>query len=74
MEKFIDICGNPIELKGIKQFRIVQREYIFRPVYREHLVKNKGIFSKEQKQIEFACMKQTFRRTDCAGNRNNPGS
>lgn len=57
MDKFIDICGNPIELKEIKEFRIVQREYIFRPVYRETFVKGKGIFSREQKQIEFACMK-----------------
>lgn len=56
MEKFIDICGNPIELKNIKTFRIVQREYIFRPVYREMIVKGKGLFSREQKQIEFACM------------------
>lgn len=56
MEAFIDVCGNPIELKNIKSFRIVQREYIFRPVYKEVVVKAKGLFAKEQKHIEFACM------------------
>lgn len=56
METFIDICGTPIELKNIKTFRVVQREYIFRPVYKEVMLKAKGLFAKEQKHIEFACM------------------
>ena len=35
MEGYVEICGTPIEVKSIKEFRIVKREYIFRPVYEE---------------------------------------
>ncbi len=40
MEGFIEICGTPIEIKKIKEFRIVKREYIYRPVYEEIQKKN----------------------------------
>ena len=39
MEGFIDVCGTPIEIKGIKKFKVINAEYIFRPVYREEKVK-----------------------------------
>ncbi len=40
MEGYIEICGTPIEIKAIKSFRIEQREYIYRPVFREIPPKN----------------------------------
>ena len=43
MKKYVEICGTPIEIKSIKSYRIVQKEYIFRPVFRELPPKN--IFS-----------------------------
>lgn len=39
MEDIIDICGKPIEIKYIKDYKIIDVEYIFRPVYREESVK-----------------------------------
>ena len=35
MEQYIDICGTRIPYKEIKDFRVVYREYIYRPSYRE---------------------------------------
>ena len=35
MEGYVEICGTPIEVKSIKEFRIIKREYIFRPVFEE---------------------------------------
>lgn len=35
MADYFDICGTPIKISDIKDFRIVQREYIFRPSYKE---------------------------------------
>ena len=40
MNDFIEICGTPIEIKSIKDFRIVKKEYIYRPVFREIPRKN----------------------------------
>lgn len=36
MSEFYDICGTPINLAMVKDFRIVQREYIYRPGYKEN--------------------------------------
>ena len=33
MERFFEIYGTPIPVSSIKDFRIVQKEYIYRPVY-----------------------------------------
>lgn len=33
MERYFEIYGNPIKLSEIKEFRIIQREYIYRPTY-----------------------------------------
>lgn len=35
MEGYVEICGTPIEVKSIKDFRVVKKEYIFRPVFEE---------------------------------------
>lgn len=35
MSEYFDICGTPIKISEIKSFRIVQREYIYRPTYME---------------------------------------
>lgn len=40
MEKYVEICGTPIEIKSIKDYRIVKKEYIYRPVFREIPPKN----------------------------------
>ncbi|MBR2645623.1 MAG: hypothetical protein IKD54_10110 [Clostridia bacterium] len=37
MEQVFDICGTRIPYKEIKDFRVVYREYIYRPLYREQL-------------------------------------
>lgn len=35
MMDFFDICGTPIKFSEIKSFRLIQREYIYRPTYKE---------------------------------------
>lgn len=35
MTEYFEICGTPIKYSDIKSFRIVQREYIYRPTYME---------------------------------------
>lgn len=35
MSDYFDICGTPIRISEIKSFRIIQREYIYRPTYME---------------------------------------
>ena len=35
MTDYFDICGTPIKYSEIKSFRLVQREYIYRPTYME---------------------------------------
>lgn len=42
MQNTFDICGTPIPFDRIKSYRIVQREYIYRPAYKE---KDAGLFS-----------------------------
>lgn len=41
MEKYVEICGTPIEVKSIKDYRIIKTEYIYRPVFREEPSSNK---------------------------------
>ena len=41
MMEYFDIFGTPIPLGEIKDFRIVQREYIYRPVYEEYTMVEK---------------------------------
>ena len=55
METFFEIYGTPIPVSTIKDFRIIQREFIYRPVYTEAeksiinaLTRKKYVFSKMQ--------------------------
>ena len=42
MQNTFDICGTPIPYDHIKSYRIIQREYIYRPAYKE---KEAGLLS-----------------------------
>ena len=42
MQNTFDICGTPIPYDRIKSYRIIQREYIYRPAYKE---KEAGLLS-----------------------------
>lgn len=57
MDTYFDIFGTPISFKDIKEFRIVQREYIYRPVYEEYTLIEKS-FLKQQttKKYRFVTM------------------
>ncbi|MCQ2406425.1 MAG: hypothetical protein MJ067_04345 [Oscillospiraceae bacterium] len=46
MNAYFDIFGTPIPFKEIKEFRLVQREYIYRPVYEEYTVLEKSFLTK----------------------------
>ena len=46
MEGFIEVCGHLIEVKSIKDLKVVQKEYIYRPVFEEIPAKN--IFSSKK--------------------------
>lgn len=35
MVDYFDVCGTPIKFSEIKSFRLIQREYIYRPTYKE---------------------------------------
>jgi hypothetical protein len=35
MDEYFEICGNRIPYSGTTAFHIEQREYIYRPVYKE---------------------------------------
>jgi len=45
MSGFFEICGNNIRLDSIKNYRIIQREYIYRPAYREVATTNLKVFT-----------------------------
>lgn len=47
MNTYFDIFGTPIPFNKIKDFRLVQREYIYRPVYEEYSLIEKS-FLKQQ--------------------------
>jgi len=46
MTDYFDICGTPIKYSDIKDFRLVQREYIYRPTYMEG---DKQFFTRNRK-------------------------
>lgn len=46
MNDYFDIYGTPIKYSSIKEFRIVQREYIYRPVYVESIVTEQKFMKK----------------------------
>lgn len=46
MTDYFDVCGTPIKFSEIKSFRLVQREYIYRPTYMEG---EKQLFSRNRK-------------------------
>lgn len=45
MPVFFEICENNIRLDSIKNYRIIQREYIYRPIYREVTNVNMKIYT-----------------------------
>lgn len=59
MGQLIDICGTPIDLTQVKEFQIVNRDYIFCPAYKEVEKSRKSIFSRigdPEKKFEFVQM------------------
>lgn len=46
MNDYFDIYGPPIKYASIKEFRIVQREYIYRPVYVESIITEQKFMKK----------------------------
>lgn len=51
MSDYFEIFGTIIKYAEIKDFRVIQREYIYRPTYKEEV---KGVF--KTKKITFASM------------------
>lgn len=57
MLEFFDIFGTPIPYKDIKDFRIVQKEYIYRPAYEEYTYIEKSFLKNTQiKKFRFVSM------------------
>ena len=55
--EYFDIFGTPIPVGEIKDFRIVQREYIYRPVYEEYTMVEKSFMKqKTVKKYRYVCM------------------
>ena len=54
MSEYFDICGTHIPLSTIKDFRIINVEFIFRPVFRES--ERVTMFSISKKKYEFSHM------------------
>ncbi len=52
MADYFDICGTPIKYSEIKSFRIVQREYIYRPTY----IENEKSFLSRNRKYSFLSM------------------
>ncbi len=52
MTDYFDICGTPIKYSEIKSFRIVQREYIYRPTY----IENEKSFLSRNRKYSFLSM------------------
>ncbi len=50
--EYFDICGTPIKYSEIKSFRIVQREYIYRPTY----IENEKSFLSRNRRYSFLSM------------------
>ncbi len=45
MPVFFEICDTNIRLDTVKNYRIIQREYIYRPAYREITTTRMKVFS-----------------------------
>lgn len=45
MSGFFEICDNNIRLDTVKNYRIIQREYIYRPAYREVITTNMKVYT-----------------------------
>lgn len=56
MQQYFDIFGTPIPYADIKSFRIIQREYIYRPTYREVIVPAR-LFQSAHSEYQFDSMK-----------------
>lgn len=56
MTEYFDILGTRIPMSSIKDFRVIDVEFIYRPVYRE--VKKSVISSLAGKKFEFVNMQQ----------------
>ena len=54
MAEYFDICGTHIPLSSIKDFRVINVEFIFRPVFCE--TERATIFSSSKKKYEFSYM------------------
>lgn len=48
MNNMLDICGTPIPLDKVKSYRIIQREYIYRPAYKEKVTSIFSIMSNQK--------------------------
>ena len=55
MQEFFDIFGTPIHFSKITSFRVVQREYIYRPTYREVIIPGR-LFQSERIAYQFVSM------------------
>ena len=60
MSQLIDLCGMPIQLDKIKDFRLVKRECLFYPAYQEVEEQAFSLFArrgeKEKKKFKFVKM------------------
>lgn len=60
MSTLIDLCGTPIQLEHIRQFRLVKRDYLFYPAYQEVKEQTFSLFARkgasDKKKFEFVNM------------------
>jgi len=56
MTTYYDICGTRIPISSIKDFRIIDVEFIFRPVFHESKKTVLNAFSSSSKRFEFVSM------------------
>lgn len=60
MGTLIDLCGTPIELDHVRQFRLVKRDYLFYPAYQEVQEQKFSLFARkgasDKKKFEFVKM------------------
>lgn len=60
MSSLIDLCGTPIQLDHIRQFRLVKRDYLFYPAYQEVKEQTFSLFARkgasDKKKFEFVNM------------------
>lgn len=60
MNQLIDLCGTPIQLEKIKDFRLVKRECLFYPAYQEMEEQTFSLFARfgaeKKKKFKFVKM------------------